>query len=436
VKTVAFYTLGCKVNQYETAALASLFTRRGYRVVDFNNVADVYVVNTCTVTETADRKSRQMIRRAARQNPKAVVVVTGCYAQLQPAVVASIPGVDVIIGTTGRERLVQMAEEAMETGRQVLSVRGFSERCDFEEMPALFNTRTRAFLKIQEGCCAFCTYCLVPYTRGPLRSRKPGAVLEEARGLLAAGFKEIVLTGINIGYYGADFTPPVRLEQIIPQILELPGLLRLRLSSIEPEHVTTEIIRLLVTEPRFCPHLHVPLQSGDDGILKLMGRRYTVANYRALVGRLREEVRDVAISTDVMVGFPGETEEAFEATSSFVRETGFSGLHLFKFSPRPGTPAARFPGQVPGGEKERRLKLLLAVGQELRAAFAASFLGRTVQVLVETKNPDGSWEGLSEHYLPVVFYAEENCAGAALFVKVEAVRNDTLCGRLLKKELH
>jgi threonylcarbamoyladenosine tRNA methylthiotransferase MtaB len=205
---------------------------------------------------------------------------------------------------------------------------------------------------------------------------------------------------------------------------------------VEPEHVTADIIRLLATEPQFCPHLHIPLQSGDDRILHLMGRGYTAAEYRTIVGRLRDEVRDVAVSTDVMVGFPGETEEAFEATLSLVREIGFSGLHLFKYSPRPGTRAAGFPGQVPGGEKERRLKLLLAVGRELRAAFAARFVGRTVQVLVETRNPNGLWEGLSGHYLPVAFPADENYTGAAVFVKVEGFKNDTLCGRLLKKDLH
>ncbi len=430
---MAFLTLGCKVNQYETAALASLFSRRGYRAVDFSNVADVYVVNTCTVTETADRKSRQMIRRATRRNPDAVIVVTGCYAQLHPSVVADIPGVDVIVGTTGREGLVGLAEEARATGRQVVRVSSFAAQCDFEEMPALFYTRARAFLKIQEGCRAFCTYCLVPYARGPVRSRRPGAVLEEARRLLASGFKEIVLTGINIGCYGVDLSPPVRLEQVILQILELPGLLRLRLSSVEPEHITADIIRLLATESRFCRHLHIPLQSGDDEILQLMGRSYSAAEYRALVGRLREAVPEVAISSDVMVGFPGESEAAFEATSRFVREIGFSGLHLFKYSPRPGTRAACFKGQVPDGEKERRLKLLLAVGRELRNAFANRYLGRMVKVLVEAKNPDGACEGLSEHYFPVVFYADEDCAGSIFLVKVESVKNDTLLGKVFKK---
>lgn len=429
MKAVAFYTLGCKVNQYETAALASLFARRGYRVVeDFEAPADVYVVNTCTVTKTADQKSRQAIRRAVRRNPAAVVVVTGCYAQVNPEAVAGIPGVDVVVGTRGREKLVDLVEEAVSAGRRVVAVEDFPARCEFEELPTLFSARTRAYLKIQEGCEDYCTYCLVPYARGPSRSRKPDAVLREARRLLDAGFKELVLTGIHIGRYGLDLEPPVGLAEIVARLLDLPELARLRLSSIEPGEVTPALVELMAAEPRLCPHLHIPLQSGDDAVLRRMGRRYTTADYRALVYFLCERLPEIALTTDVMVGFPGETEASFERTVVFVREIAFSGLHVFRFSPRPGTPAAGFPGPVPEPEKERRLKVLQKVGAELAHAFATRFLGRVVQVLVEGRNRENLWEGLSAHYLPVVFPAEEDLAGSVVPVGVEAVSGRVLQG--------
>ncbi|MEW6182885.1 MAG: tRNA (N(6)-L-threonylcarbamoyladenosine(37)-C(2))-methylthiotransferase MtaB [Bacillota bacterium] len=426
--SVAFYTLGCKVNQYESAALASLFAGHGYHIVDPGTGADVYVINTCTVTGTADQKSRQAVRRAVRRNPNATVVVTGCYAQLSPEKVAAIPGVDIVIGTSGRKEMVKMVEKAMTTGSRIVRVHDFTDDCAFEEIPALFEARTRAYLKIQEGCRDFCTYCLVPYARGPLRSRFPDAVLQEAERLVAAGFKELVLTGINIGNYGIELSPTVGLHRLISLILELPGVARVRLSSIEPGNVVPGLGDLMADEPRFCPHLHLPLQSGDDDILRLMGRRYRTADYRAMVGRLRERMPDVSVSTDVMVGFPGETEAAFTNTVSFIHETGFSGLHVFKFSPRPGTPAQTFSGQVHGREKERRLRLLLEESGDLTAAFAARFVGRVVHVLVERMCPEGFCEGFSEHYLPVAFEGAEESAGRIVPVKISAFDKGVLNG--------
>lgn len=428
MKTVAFYTLGCKVNQYDSAALASLFARRGYRVEKvFEAVADVYVVNTCTVTRTADKKSRQAIRRAIRRNPGAVVVVTGCYAQLNPETVAGIPGVSVVVGTTGHEKLVDLVEEAMRTGQQVVAVEDISTACEFEELPAVFTTRTRAFLKIQEGCMDLCTYCIVPYARGPLRSRRPDAVLQEAQRLLGAGFKELVLTGIHIGHWGIDLEPPTELAELISRLLKLPGLCRLRLSSIEPKEVTPALVELMAEDARFCPHLHIPLQSGDDTVLERMGRRYTTAEYIEVVRFLRRRIPDIAITTDVMVGFPGETQAAFANTVSFVRTIAFSGLHVFKFSARPGTPAADFPHQVLEAVKEARLKVMLDTGIELTNSYAKRFKGRRVTVLVEGKNADGLWEGLSEHYLPVVFEAD-SATGSMVTVMITAIRGKVLYG--------
>lgn len=434
MKTVAFYTLGCKVNQYDSAALASLFARRGYRVTDgFETVADVYVINTCTVTRAADKKSRQAIRRAVRRSPGAVVAVTGCYAQLNPAAVAEIPGVSVVVGTTGREKLVDLVEEAMSTGRQVVAVKDSFAAYEFADLPAMFATRTRAFLKIQEGCRNFCTYCIVPYARGPLRSRRPEAVLQEARRLLGAGFKELVLTGIHIGRWGMDLEPPMELAALISRILKLPGLCRLRLSSIEPKEVVPALIELMAGDARFCPHLHIPLQSGDDTVLERMGRRYTTAEYTAVVQSLRRRIPGIAITTDVMVGFPGETESAFANTVSFVRYIGFSGLHVFKFSARPGTPAADFPQQVPQAVKGARLKVMLDIGAELASAYAKRFKGRKVTVLTEGKNADGRWEGHSEHYLPVVFKAGSGLSGAIVAVMITAVKGKVLQG-MIKEE--
>ncbi|MEW6173468.1 MAG: tRNA (N(6)-L-threonylcarbamoyladenosine(37)-C(2))-methylthiotransferase MtaB [Bacillota bacterium] len=426
--TVAFHTLGCKVNQYESAAMASLFAGHGYQVVDPGTAADVCVINTCTVTGTADQKSRQAIRRAVRQNPNAIVVVTGCYAQLAPTRIADIPGVDLVIGTTGRKEIVKLVEEAKTTGGRIIRVQDYTGDCAFEEIPALFSARTRAYLKVQEGCRDFCTYCLVPYARGPLRSRLPDAVLQEAERLLATGFKELVLTGINIGNYGIDLKPPVGLHRLIQLILQLPGVARLRLSSIEPGEVVSSLGDLMANEPRFCPHLHVPLQSGDDTVLKLMGRKYRTADYRALISRLRERMPDVSVTTDVMVGFPGETDAAFANTASFIRETGFSGLHVFKFSPRPGTPAAAFPDRVHGKEKERRLRLLLQQSRNLTEAFAARFVGRMVHVLVERMNNEGFYEGFSEHYLPVVFKKPGGVTGSVIPVKITAFDKGALTG--------
>ncbi|MBC7104304.1 MAG: MiaB/RimO family radical SAM methylthiotransferase, partial [Firmicutes bacterium] len=315
---VSIYTLGCKANQADSAALAGLFRERGYEVVEFPAPAEVYIINTCTVTHLGDKKSRQAIRRAARANPGAVVVVTGCYAQVAPEAVAGLPGVRLVVGTGDRGRLVELVEEVARTGRPRVLVGDARRRREFEELgPALYPTRVRAWVKIQEGCDNFCTYCIVPRARGPVRSRRPEGVVQEVRRLAAEGYGEVVLTGIHIGAYGRDLGD-VDLAGLLRRLADLPGLKRLRLSSIEPPEVTPELIRLMAESPVICRHLHIPLQSADDRVLFRMGRRYTAEDYRRLMEAVRAQVPGVAVTTDVMVGFPGEDEEAFRRTRDFV----------------------------------------------------------------------------------------------------------------------
>ncbi|MDD4169731.1 MAG: MiaB/RimO family radical SAM methylthiotransferase, partial [Desulfotomaculaceae bacterium] len=312
-KRVAIATLGCKVNQYESAVLTGLLREREYQVVDFGDIADVYIINTCTVTHLSDRKSRQLIRRAAGSNPEALIAVTGCYAQTSPGKVLEIPGVDLVVGTRDRVELVDLVEKAVKGHGPVNAVRNYEAGEEFEEVPSLpLQERARAFLKIQDGCNNFCTYCIVPLARGPLRSRQPEKVIETALKLVAAGFKEIVLTGIHTGSYGHDLAEDITLAGLFQRLAAIPGLLRLRLSSIEPNDITPELVETLSSSPVFCRHLHVPLQSGDDQVLQRMGRQYTTWEYSRLINVLRENIPGLGLSTDIMVGFPGETSEYFD----------------------------------------------------------------------------------------------------------------------------
>lgn len=435
-KTVAVATLGCKVNQYESNALATMFKERGYQVVDFDQVADIYVINTCTVTHLGDRKSRQLIRRATRQNPRALVVVTGCYAQVSPQEVLSLPGVDLVVGTADKFRIVDLVEEYEKGGRKepLVVVKDLFRESVFQELPApALPSRVRAFLKIQEGCNNYCAYCIIPYARGPLRSRDPENVLAEAQKLVEEGYREIVLTGIHTGAYGQDRPGGPGLAELVERISRIPGLLRLRLSSVEPLDVTEELLSVMASKPNICRHLHIPLQSGDDEVLARMRRHYDTAWFRRLVKKVREVLPGVAITTDIMVGFPGETEEQFWHTYNFVREMKFSRLHVFKYSPRPGTPAASFPDQVSAEVKEERSRRMIMLGEELARAFAASHLGMTVTVLVEEKLTGDSGgdflTGLTDNYLRVTFPAtREDLVGHLVAVKIKEVEGADLKG--------
>ncbi|WP_449241220.1 tRNA (N(6)-L-threonylcarbamoyladenosine(37)-C(2))-methylthiotransferase MtaB [Desulfoscipio gibsoniae] len=456
-KKVALTTLGCKVNQYESAALEELFRRRGYRVVDFDSPADVYIINTCTVTHLGDRKSRQLIRRAGRTNPEAVVAVTGCYAQTAPDEVLKVEGVDLVVGAGHRADIVDLVE-SLSKGNQIKAVEDIARCREFEELPGESHQgRVRAFLKIQEGCENYCAYCIIPYARGPLRSRAPENVLDGVRSLVARGFKEVVLTGIHTGAYGRDKHEGVNLVRLLASLANVPGLVRLRLSSLEPNDITPELLDLMAEGPPFCRHLHIPLQSGDDYILKRMRRRYDTNFFRRLAAGVRDKLPEAGITTDIMVGFPGEEDEHFRNGCAFVREMQFSALHVFKYSPRRGTPAAEFPGQVDPRVKEMRSRELINIGHALARSFAARHLDKILPVLVEqavdvgedsSRRVDQSssggdaaelpaagevYEGLTDNYIRVFFPAREKWRGQLAGVKVTALSGAGLKGRIIYK---
>lgn len=447
----AIYTLGCKVNQYESEALASLFRKAGYEIVDFKDPADVYVINTCTVTHLGDRKSRQMIRRAVKTNPDAIVAVTGCYAQTSPGEVLEIPGVDIVVGTRDRSRLPELVIEARRSRETLRAEETFQAReirrsrapinavddimqaAEFEELPILdYETRTRAFIKIQEGCSNFCTYCIVPYARGPLRSRPEEKVLAEAEHFIREGFKEIVLAGIHTGAYGLDRGEERGLAGLVKKIARLPGLHRLRLSSIEPMDITFDLIGVIADNPVVCRHLHIPLQSGDDTVLKKMNRHYTAGEFARLVAVVRDRIPGVAITTDIMVGFPGETDGLFENSYRFAEAMGFARMHVFKYSPRRGTKAAGYPDQVPPEQKEERSRRLIALGEKMSQDFARQFLGADIEVLVEQRHSKRSkfYEGLTDNYLRVLLQGDDKMRGQFIRVKLEKVKGEYLLGIL------
>lgn len=399
--TVAFMTLGCKVNQYETETMEGLFRQAGYKMVPFTESADVYIINTCSVTMLGEKKSRQLVRRAQRQNEAALIAVTGCYAQLAPEVLESLPGVRLVVGTRDRGRIVELVEEAAARDGVLRDVGDIMAADTFEDIP-LFAApaRTRAFLKIQEGCQNFCSFCIIPYTRGPLRSRSLASVRREAGKLLSAGFQEIVLTGIHLGAYGRDLKGGVTLVDAARTVLDFDELRRLRLGSLESIELSPALFALLKSDRRFARHLHLPLQAGADPILWAMNRPYDTEAFSRLLDKVREAAPGIAVSTDVIVGFPGETEELFQKSLSFVQRQGFARVHVFPYSRRPGTPAAARPNQVPGAVKKERARLMQAVADEIAAAYHASFLGETVPVLFETKK-NGIADGLTDTYIRV-----------------------------------
>ena len=426
---VAFITLGCKVNQFETEVIEGLFRERGYEVVTFEKQADVYVINTCSVTHLGEKKSRQLIRRATRTNPDATVVVTGCYAQVSPEKVEAIPGVNVIVGTRDRQQIVDLVEEASHSRRQVKSIADIMKAENFEDIP-LFHApgRTRAFLKIQEGCTNFCTYCIIPYARGPLRSRTLISVVTEAQKMVKAGFKEIVLTGIHLGAYGRDTDGT--LTDAIKAILEIPGLMRLRLGSLESIEVPDELLRIMQQDKRLCPHLHLPLQSANDQILLSMNRHYTIDKYRRLLYNIRNYVSNVAISTDIIVGFPGETKEMFEKSLELVETLEFSRIHVFPYSKRSGTPAASYPNQVSDEDKKKRVQQLQSIAEQSAQSFNQHFIGSTVEVLFETE-ADSVIDGLAGNYIRVYTSSNPSLIGQMKTISLEKVYQDGIWGTIV-----
>ncbi|QGG47901.1 tRNA (N(6)-L-threonylcarbamoyladenosine(37)-C(2))-methylthiotransferase MtaB [Heliorestis convoluta] len=425
--TVAFYTLGCKVNQGETDALAGLFKARQYQTVSFEERSDVYVINTCTVTQLSDRKSRQMIRRAQRRNPEAVVVVTGCYAQVSPEEVQAIEGVDIIIGTDQRQKIVELVEDYKKVGEQIHAVEDIRSVTLFEEFPAHADiSKARASIKIQDGCNLFCTYCIIPYARGPVRSRPPESVIKEAKRLIQEGFRELVITGIHLGAYGTDLN--VDLGDLVKKLCRLEGLHRLRIGSIEPQEFTPSLLEAL-TEPTICPHFHIPLQSGSDKILKSMGRRYNRQDFIDICTKIMSMLPDGAITTDIIVGFPGESEADFLQTEELCRTLQLAGVHVFPFSPRRGTKAATFPGQIDRKKKEERVQRIQEISRHLSYRYSQKFLGQRKEVLLEEK-VDRHWTGHTDNYLKVFvpvgedFLEDHTLRGSLQIIELKTVRED------------
>lgn len=428
MKTVAFHTLGCKVNIYESNAMLKIFNEAGYQEVDFKQVADVYVINTCTVTNTGDSKSRQMIRKAIRKNPKATICVVGCYSQTAPEEIEKIEGVGVVLGTQYRSDIVKYVDEHLETGEMVIKVDNVMNLRKFEDLNIDRFKNTRAFLKIQDGCNNFCTYCIIPYARGRVRSRQKESVLNQAQRLVDNGYVEIVLTGIHTAGYGEDLDD-YSFYELLVDLVKIKGLKRLRISSIETSQISDEIIDLIGSNEIIVDHLHVPLQAGSDATLKRMNRKYTTAEYLEKINKIRSYLPNIAFTTDVIVGFPGETDEEFEETYNFIKQVNYSELHVFPYSPRKNTPAAKMKDQVNDQIKHERANRLLQLSKELNHEFALKQIGKTLKVLFEKR--DGEYLiGHAGDYLKVKVKTADNLIGEIVTIKIDKY-DEILEGRVV-----
>ena len=419
MRKAAFHNLGCKVNSYETEAMQQLLEDAGYEIVPFREGADVYIINTCSVTNVADRKSRQMLHRAKKMNPSAAVVAVGCYVQAAGAELKKDEAVDLIVGNNQKKDLVQILDDYFadhENSGEILDI-GHSQ--EYEELHIRrIADHTRAFIKVQDGCNQFCSYCIIPYTRGRVRSRRPEDVEEEVRTLAEKGYQEIVLTGIHLSSYGTDFKEePQDLLELTKRLHQIPGVKRIRFGSLEPRLITEEFVRELSAMEKICPHFHLSLQSGCDATLKRMNRHYTCEDYLYRCGILRKYFRDPAITTDVIVGFPGETDEEFAETKKFLETVHFYEMHVFKYSRRAGTRADRMPDQVPEPVKTKRSAELLALEKEMSKAYRASFLGRETEVLMEEPVEIGGARYMVGHTKEYVKAAVPEAGGKNCFVR-------------------
>ncbi|MBU5486608.1 tRNA (N(6)-L-threonylcarbamoyladenosine(37)-C(2))-methylthiotransferase MtaB [Clostridium sp. MSJ-8] len=406
---VAFHTLGCRVNVYESEAMAEKFIREGYEVVEPTEVSDVYVINTCTVTNMGDKKSRQVISRARRLNPDAIIAVVGCYAQIAPQEVSKIEGVDVVLGTRNKGDVVYYVNKARDEGKLQFHVDSVLRNKKFEDLNIEeYQDKTRAFLKIQDGCNRFCTYCIIPYSRGAVCSKEPKKVLEEIKALEEHGFKEIILSGIHIASYGLDLDDNITLVDLLEEIEKLDGIERVRIGSIEPAFFTEEVVDKIKKMKKLCPQFHLSLQSGCTSTLKRMNRRYTAEEYERIVNILRENIPDVSITTDVIVGFPGETEEEFNTTYEFLERIKLTKTHVFKYSGRKGTKAYDMPNQINGNIKDERSKKLIALNNKNEREFIAKYINKELTVLIEqeVKDNEGCYEGYTRNYIKVIV---KNC---------------------------
>jgi len=426
-KTVAFYTLGCKLNAYDTQWYAEQFAARGYREVSFGDRADVTVVNTCTVTGQGDAQSRKALRRAHRISPEGTVVAVGCYAQTDPDALSQMPEVDLVVGTAERVQLLDLINDTCSLGRTFVTR---SRTADFQDMDIYnFGGRARAFVKIQEGCNEFCSFCIIPFARGRSRSRTLQSAVSQVKKLVDAGYREVVLTGVHIGDYGADLAG-CELLQVLKAVEQIDGLDRFRVSSIEATYVTDEMIDFFAESQKFCRHLHIPLQSGDNGILKAMRRPYTRAQYIALLEKVAKRVPGVGIGGDVMVGFPGESDAAFQNTRDLIADHPLTYLHVFPYSPRGKTPAARMANQVDPQVKKQRGAILRELGRQKVAAFQARFLGQTLPVLFENRRNGQCLQGLTDNYIRVLAPGPNAACEQIVDTRLQRIEDGVVIGEL------
>jgi len=425
---IAFYTLGCKVNQYETQALEQLFVRRGHTLVEFDAEADVYIINTCTVTAVSDKKSRQIIRRARKTAPDAVIAVCGCYPQTHPEDMDAL-GIDLISGTGDRLGFVALTEQTFRERRSINALDDAMKRLDFEVLPAGgLEGRTRAMLKVEDGCVNFCSYCIIPYARGRIRSLPLTEAVVQVQELYAQGYREIVLTGIEISSWGQDLRDGSSLIDLVEAVCQAAPDCRIRLGSLEPRTITREFCLRAAKLPNLCPHFHLSMQSGCDSVLARMNRKYDTARYLESVRLLRQHFDRPAITTDLIVGFPGETQEEFEQTLAFIQTCAFAAMHVFPYSKRPGTPAAKMPGQVLNAVKEERAHRAAQIAAQMERDYLAQFMTEPLPVLFEEEK-DGLWYGHTPNYIPVA------AEGSGLHNQVrnvlpEQVQDGILFGRL------
>ena len=425
MKKVSFYTLGCKVNQYETNAMAQKFKEAGYEIVDMNeDISDICIVNTCTVTNMSDRKSRHSLRRVKEKNPSAIIAAVGCYAQVAKNDLEKMSEIAIVLGNEEKANIVQYVEKFMENQNEnkLIEIEDIANKKEFEDMGQItYTEKTRAFIKVQDGCNQFCSYCIIPYARGRVRSRNAESIIKEITQIAQNGIKEVVITGIHVASYGRDFGNENGLIELLEKINEIEGIKRIRLGSLEPKIITEEFMQRLSKLEKMCHHFHLSLQSGFDETLKRMNRKYTTVEVKEIIERLRRYYDDVMLTTDIIVGFPGETEEEFEATYQFLKEVKLYKMHVFQYSPRKGTRAAVMPNQIDGNIKEARSKKLIKLSNENQKMYNQQLVGKEVEVLFEDREEEDGityFRGHTQNYILVKYKTDENLENTLKKVKI------------------
>ena len=425
MKKIAFCTLGCKVNQYETNAMMQKFVNSGYEIVGFHEFADVYIINTCTVTNMADKKSRQMLRRVKEINNNAVVVAVGCYVQVAEEDLEKIDEIDLILGNNEKLDIVKYVEEYISNNKKQYEASDVMHQSEFLDFGSItYTEKTRAVIKVQDGCDRFCSYCIIPYARGRVRSRQPKSILQEIEKISNQGIKEVVITGIHIASYGKDFKTEYRLIDLLEDINKIDGIKRIRLGSLEPKIITEEFMQRLSKLEKICHHFHLSLQSGCDATLKRMNRKYTTSEVKEIIERLRRYYDDVMLTTDIIVGFPGETEEEFETTYQFLKQAKLYKMHVFQYSPRKGTRAAVMPNQIDGNIKEARSKKLIELSNENQKMYNQQLVGKEVEVLFEDKEVEDGityFRGHTQNYVLVKYKTDENLENTLKLIKISDI---------------